>query len=74
VHWGRGAKATAALSDLANVTIDELDLGALATIDAFVAARGCSPEQAPSLKARARQVSRIGDGIAQRDERRWALD
>jgi NAD(P)-dependent dehydrogenase (short-subunit alcohol dehydrogenase family) len=31
------AKATAALSGLANVTIDELDLGVPATIDAFAA-------------------------------------
>ena len=37
------AKATAALSGLANVTIDELDLGVPATIDAFAARFGVRP-------------------------------
>jgi NAD(P)-dependent dehydrogenase (short-subunit alcohol dehydrogenase family) len=37
------AKATAALAGLANVTIDELDLGAPATIDAFAARFGDRP-------------------------------
>src|SRR5580692_730170 len=37
------AKATAALSGLANVTIDELDLGVPATIDAFAARFGDRP-------------------------------
>lgn len=37
------AKATAALAGLANVTLDELDLGAPATIDAFAARFGDRP-------------------------------
>src|SRR5690242_6547917 len=37
------AKATAALAGLANVTLDEIDLGAPSTIDAFAARFGERP-------------------------------